>query len=287
MKNVLITGATGNVGIEVIKSLRSLNVSLEIIAGVRDIAADGAKLSEYKVILRSFDFTDISSYDAAFAGCDYLFLMRPPPISDVAKYFKPLIIAAKAAGIQHIVFLSVQGVEKSRIIPHHKIETWLVESGIPYTFLRPAYFMQNFITTLRDDLVKRMRIFLPAGEAKFTLVDERDIGLVAANVFSDTTKHTGKAYELTSDAALSFREMAKALSIGLKRGVKYVSPGLLQFYRVKRAEGMLRPLILVMILLHYLPRFQKAPLVTDCIIAITGSNATTFKRFIEDYRAML
>lgn len=287
MKSVLITGATGNVGIEVIASLRSLNVSLEIIAGVRDIGADALKLAAFDVTLRLFDFTDIGTYDAALAGCSYLFLMRPPAISAVAKYFKPLIAAAKRAGIQHIVFLSVQGAEKSSIIPHHKIETWLAGSGIPYTFLRPAYFMQNFTTTLHMDLVDKLRIFLPAGKAKFTLVDVRDVGCVAAIVLSAPGRHERKIYELTSDEALSFCRMAAQLSEVLGRRIKYVSPTLLQFYRVKRTAGVPRPLILVMMMLHSLPQFQEQPRTTDCIQTITGNLPRTFNDFITDYRAAL
>jgi len=80
-------------------------------------------------------------------------LLRPPQISDVKKYFAPLVETAKKSSIKHIVFLSVQGVDNSKIIPHHKIEKSIVDSKIIYTFLRPAYFMQNFTTTLRNDLV--------------------------------------------------------------------------------------------------------------------------------------
>ncbi len=284
MKKVFITGATGNVGIEVIDSLRSLVVPLEIIAGVRNPVGDTAKLAAYNVQLRSIDFTNLGTYDAALDGCDYLFLMRPPPISDVAKYYKPLIAAAKKVGIAHIVFLSVQGVEKSSIIPHHKIEAWLRDCGIPYTFLRPAYFMQNFTTTLHKDLVEKCRIFLPAGRAKFTLIDVRDIGLVAATILSAPAKHAGNAYELTSGEALSFRRMAKRLSDSLGRSIKYVSPSLLGFYLAKRAEGILRPLILVMMALHYLPRFQKTPHVADSVKALTGKPPRTFSEFIADYK---
>ena len=79
-------------------------------------------------------FTDLATYRAALDGCDLLFLLRPPQISEVGKYFKPLIDMAKTCNIQHILFLSVQGVEHSSIIPHHKIEQLIVASKIPYTF---------------------------------------------------------------------------------------------------------------------------------------------------------
>ncbi|MDP5140566.1 MAG: NmrA family NAD(P)-binding protein, partial [Spirosomaceae bacterium] len=92
-----------------------------------------------------------------------------------------------------------QGAEDNSVIPHHKIERLIIDSGISYTFLRPAYFMQNFTTTLRKELVENNRIFLPAGEAKFTLVDVQDVGKVAAETLLSSDKHVNIGYDLTSN----------------------------------------------------------------------------------------
>ena len=143
MKKILITGATGNVGIEVIKSFESLNYSYQVYAGVRDVQADKQKMVSFNAQLIQFDFTNINTFQAALIDIDILFLLRPPQISEVKKFFKPLIDSAVKNGVKHIVFLSVQGVQSSKIIPHHKIEKLIVASKIPYTFLRPAYFMQS------------------------------------------------------------------------------------------------------------------------------------------------
>ena len=206
--------------------------------------------------------------------------MRPPQLSEVNKYFKPIIALAVSSGVKHIVFLSVQGVEKSKIIPHHKIEKLIVASKIPSTFLRPAYFMQNFTTTLHSDLVKHHRIFLPAGNAKFTLVDVKDIGKVAAKVLIETEKHLNKAYELTNHEKLSFEEMAEKLSKGLNTKISYKSPNLFKFFMVKRKEKIPIMLILVMIMLHYLPRFQKEPETTDWVNKIINDEPKTFDEFV-------
>ncbi|MBC7935587.1 MAG: NmrA family NAD(P)-binding protein [Rhizobacter sp.] len=287
MLNILITGATGNVGIEVIRSLQKLLLPLRIFAGVRDIATDNDKLKAYNINVVKFDITDSSTFAKAFKNIDIIFLLRPPQISAVKKYFVPLINAAIEAEIKHIVFLSVQGVEKSKIIPHHKIEMLIVESKIPYTFLRPAYFMQNFTTTLRHDLLNKKRIYLPAGNAKFTLVDVRDIGRVAAAVITNATNHFNKSYELTTADKLSFYEMAKKLSDGLGIKISYESPSLFNFYMAKRKEKMPVMLILVMIMLHYFPRFQKEPTGTNCIEQISGNQPITFEAFISENKKLL
>ena len=287
MAKVLITGATGNVGMEVIKSLQNLDHELDLYAGVRDPVADRVKLADYKINVSRFDFTDISTYNSALAGCDILFLLRPPQISAVEKYFKPMIQTCINQGIKHIVFLSVQGVEKSKIIPHHKIEKLIVDSKINYTFLRPAYFMQNFSTTLRNDLVRHRQIYLPAGKAKFTLIDVRDIGEVAAVVLTNISQHVNRSYELTSDEKLTFKEMAATLSKSLGFEIRFKSPDLLSFFLTKRREKIPTMFILVLIMLHYLPRFQKDPEITDWVEKITGKKPITFEQFVRDNRKLL
>lgn len=203
------------------------------------------------------------------------------------KYFKPLIDSAKRNRIGHILFLSVQGVEKNNFIPNPKIKELIVKSEIPYTFLRPAYFMQNFSTTLRNDIVIKRRIFLPAGNARFTLIDVRDIGAVAANILTNTAQHINKSFELTCSQKLTFHTMADKLSLGLGISIKYESPNLLKFYIVKRKEQTPFMLILVMIMLHYLLRFQKEPVITNWVEKITGLPPISFDIFITNNKTLL
>ena len=287
VSKVLITGPTGNIGMAVIKALQKQNHSLDIISGVRDLEDASKKLAAYKVSFEKFDFTDASTYKPALKNCDILFLLRPPQITNTEKYFKPLVQAAKDNGVKYIIFLSVQGVEKSNIIPHHKIEQQIIASGIPYTFLRPAYFMQNFTTTLHNDLVKKERIFLPAGNAKFTLVDVADIGNVTTAILNDISLHHNKAYELTSSIKLTFKEMAQELSRGLGIYISYQSPSLLNFYFTKRKERLSAGYIFVLIMLHYFPRFQREPAVTDCIKVIIGIEPLEFDQFINNNKSLL
>ncbi len=287
MTKILITGATGNVGMEVIKALNKLNNPFEIYAGIKDLGKDKLLLERFNIKTVVFDFTDINTFKPALFQCDVLFLLRPPQLSDVTAYFKPLIETAIQCGVKHIVFLSVQGVEKSTIIPHHKIEKLIVESKIPYTFLRPAYFMQNFTTTLRNDLVIHKRIFLPAGNAKFTVIDVTDIGKVTAKILTETNNHVNKSYELTNNEKLTFGEMAEKLSRGLNTIIKYESPNLLKFFLTKRKEKMPIMLILVMMMLHYLPRFQQEPNITDWVKKITHDEPKTFDEFIFEHKDLL
>ena len=132
-------------------------------AGVRDVATETATWSgDAHVQPVGFHFLESASQDAALADCDSLLLLRPPQLNTD---FADVLARARRHGVKHIVFLSVQGAENNRFVPHHKIERRFVASGVPYTMLRPAYLMQNFTTTLHEELVRRHRIFLPAGNA--------------------------------------------------------------------------------------------------------------------------
>ncbi|WP_299287414.1 NmrA family NAD(P)-binding protein [uncultured Mucilaginibacter sp.] len=287
MKKVLITGATGNVGIEVIKCLSKLNHTIQVFAGLRNVEENQKKLAAYPISAVQFDFTDSTTYKSALQNCNILFLLMPPQISKVEKHFKSFITLAKAERVEHILFLSVQGVKNNKIIPHYRIEKLIAKSNIAYTFLRPAYFMQNFTTVLRNDLVNKRTIFLPAGNAKFTLIDVRDIGMAAATIIAATKNHVNKSYDLTSDEKLTFEEMANKFTAKLGTKIQYQSPNLLKFYITKRREKVPTMFILVMIMLHYFQRFRKGPPISNCIEKITGRQPISFDQFVVDNKALL
>ena len=279
MINILLTGSTGNVGKNLIKCLGSENGAFHILAGVRKVDTENYFSGIPNVHPIHFDFEDEQSIKSALDQSDILFLLRPPQLADVRKYFHPIINLAKYKNIQHIVFLSVQGADMNSLIPHHKIEKLIIESGINYTFLRPAYFMQNFTTTLRKDIIEKNIIYLPAGKAKFTIIDVEDIAITAAAILTDTKSHNNKAYDLTNNEKLNFQQMAAILSKTLGREIKFKSPGLFSFYLTRRKEKVPSMFIFVMIMLHYLPRFKPVPQTTEWVKNITGKKPYTFKAF--------
>ena len=285
---VLVTGATGNVGREVIRSLKALNrADVEVVAGVTSPDQSASHFRALGADVALFNFLNPASMKAALVATDVLFLLRPPQITDIDTCFKPLVQMAQTVGLKHIVFLSVQGAEANKIIPHHKIEDLLTASPVPYTFLRPAYFMQNFTTTLRKELVEHKRVYLPAGNAKFTLIDTCDIGRVAARVIVEYPKHIRQAYALTNHEVLSFREMAQQLSEELGTPIQFVSPNLISFFATKWREGADPVFIFVMMMLHFLPRFQTPPPTTDWVEQLTGAQPITFRQFVARNKTLL
>ena len=284
MTKILITGALGNVGVAVLQSLRKINHQAVIYAGVREKDLNNEIPLLYAAIPILFDITKVETFDSTFKKVDILFLLRPPAIANVKKYFTPLVISAKKNGIKHIIFLSVQGVEKSKFIPHNKIEKLIEASKIPFTFLRPAYFMQNFTTTLYKDIMQKNCIYLPAGQAEFTIIDVDDIGNVAAMALTNPQNHINKCYELTNNETLTFGNMASIISKVINRDIKFISPNLFQFYLTKRKENVPTMLILVMIMLHYLPRFQSTPPINNMVRLITQKEPNTFEEFLISHK---
>lgn len=282
MKRILITGATGNIGREVIRFMFLNHTSDKVIAGVRNVEKAKKEFGEFPLLeFMQFDFENTTSFDNAFENIESVFLLRPPHIADVERYFKPLILKMRANNVKEILFLSVQGVEKSKVIPHNKIEKLITNSGLNYIFLRPSYFMQNLTTTLHKDIKEKRSIILPAGNAKFNWVDVENIGETAAILLGKFNDYKNQAFEITGYENKSFAEVVVLINEYITASIQYISPNPIRYYLIKKHDGLERGMILVMIMLHFLPRFQKPPYISHIYEQITGKKPTSLTDFIK------
>jgi uncharacterized protein YbjT (DUF2867 family) len=277
---VFVTGATGTVGASVVKCL--LDRDVPVIAAVRGTTdADRLPLGAQA---RLFDFdSPRASLDAALDGADRLFLMRPPPITDVRRYLFPLIDAAMRGGIRQIAFLSLQGVQFNRRTPHHAVEAYLREVGAPFTFLRPNFFMQNLSSTYADRIRDTGEIFVPAGRSRTAFVDARDIGRVAAEVFT-SDGHLRRAYTLSGEHSLSYRQVARTMSRVLGRTIRYSSPTETEYLDALAAQGADQEYLDVQKMIYRVVRFNLSALPGRSIRNLTGAPATSLDTFVDDYR---
>ncbi|NJN24851.1 MAG: NmrA family NAD(P)-binding protein [Cyclobacteriaceae bacterium] len=255
---ILITGATGNIGREVMAALAPLNTKHEIIAAGKDVKSTQHKLESFEGIsVRQLDFADSAGFDAALQAVDVVFLLRPPNLADISKFFEPFFESMQRQNVSRVVFLSVQGVEDQPKIPHYKMEQLIKALGLEYVFLRPSYFMQNLSTTLLPDILEQDHIYVPAGKVKFTWVDAVDIGKVAAHILTHFDAFSHQELEITGSEVLGFDEVARQMTGVLGRKITYTSPNLCSFFLKKKKQEVPTPMIFVMIMLHFLPRFQK------------------------------
>ncbi len=278
---ILVTGALGNVGAEIVKQL--------LTAGRKVRAAD---LSVEKIWERfgdaveavAFDFSKPETFAPAVAGVERMFLMRPPQITDIKRFIIPALDAAQAAGVKHVVFLSLIGIEKTTYVPHYKVEQYLRASRMAWTFLRASFFMQNLNTTHRLEIKDRNEIFVPVGKAKTSFLDVRDIGAVGAVVLTEPG-HENKAYDLTGPEALDYWQAAQILSETLGRKITYRNPNPLHFLYKTVQRGTALMFALVMTGLYTATRFGQADVVTKEVERLTGRKPIPFRQYTEDYKA--
>lgn len=282
IKNILITGATGNVGFEVIRFLMKNDTTNKIIAGVRNINAAKKLFKDYSTIdFVNFDFEQPETFDNALKNIDTIFLLRPPHISDIEKYFVPLMAKLKEHEVNEVVFLSVQGAEKSKVIPHNKIEKLIENYNMNHIFLRPSYFMQNLTTTLLKDIKNKRQIILPAGKAKFNWIDIENIGEISSIMLDRFSDFSNQTFELTGERNIDFYEVADLINTVIKRPISFSNVNPLKFYKIKKNEAMEKGMIIVMIMLHLLPRFQREPVISNYYEQLTGKKPTTLIDFIK------
>ena len=222
----LITGATGTVGSEVVKqlSLAGQRVRAAVHSAIR--ASSHEKLKGIE--LAEIDYNKPETLAAAFKDVDKLFLLTPASYK-AAEIATNLVNEAKKVEIKHIVKQSIigadSGLDVAHLRLHRQAEKIIEESGIPFTFLRPNDFMQNFVNFYVQSIKSENAFYLPAEDAKVSFVDVRDIAAIAVKTLTDEGKgrHVGKTYTITGPEALSYSQVAEILSDATGKKIDYVN----------------------------------------------------------------
>jgi uncharacterized protein YbjT (DUF2867 family) len=230
-----------------------------------------------------FDLEDADTHAAALVGCSTLFAMRPPPSLSRAP-FDALFASARKAGVGHLVCASVYGAEGSRVLPHRHMEAAARESGIAYTFLRPADFMQNLGDVHGARIQDTDEIVVPAGRGRSAFLDVEDIGYACAAILRDPAPHLGQGYDLTGPDALSFEDVATIMSRVLDREIRYRSVSVPVFVASEIRRGRPWSIALVMSALYTVQRFNRAAPVKLDFNRLTGREPGDLATYIERER---
>jgi uncharacterized protein YbjT (DUF2867 family) len=214
---ILVTGATGNVGSEVVRSLRKRG------AEVRAMVRKPESVSfPSGVEVAAGDLTDPESIRAAVKGVDKLFLLNAVVADELTQALTTYGIA-KRSGIKHVTYLSVYKADRFGDVPHFAsklaVENALLQFGVPYTILRPAYFFQNDLT-LKPPLQQVGIYPMPIGTAGISAIDTRDVAEAAAVALSEQG-HEGQTYDLVSSSQISGPGNAALWSKALGKQVNY------------------------------------------------------------------
>lgn len=278
---ILVTGATGNNGRELVKELSSRGVALRALVRSR---ARAQIIVHPGVEIREVDFDYPETIPPALEGVDRLFLLIPSS-PNVEEQHLQFVDAAIRSGVKHIVKLSQFGASLSS--PgrfqrcHALVEDYIRESGLAYTFLRPNLFMQGLLQ-FQSTIATRGLFYAAAGNARVSVVDVRDIAAVAAQVLTEDG-HEGETYELTGPDALSHEEMASLLSSATGMPIKYVDVPLDALWQFLlelgipkwQAEGLVEEYVIY--------RCGGAAKVTDAVFEVTGAAPRSFSEFAWNY----
>lgn len=286
MDRILITGATGNVGLDAVRLLvKAQNPDCQVVAAVRDI--NQAKKIEGlgQANLVNFEFDEPSTFASALKGVDKLLLIRPNQVSDVSKHIFPFLDEVEKSGVKHLVFVSIVGAERNRVFANHRIETHLKKMNIPHTIIRPSLYMQNLTTLHLQEIKQNDRIYIPAGSGMVNYVDARDVAKVVVKILTNPG-HEGKEYEITGPEPMDFYKIATLFTNELKREIKYARPLTIKFIRQKMLEKKGMPFIVTLSLLYGAARNGKMGHISTAFKEITGEEPRKLVDFIQENRML-
>jgi uncharacterized protein YbjT (DUF2867 family) len=279
---ILITGATGAVGGAVLDRLGGAGADVRVLT--RD-ASKARALRERGVEAAVADFLQPETLAPALEGVRVIFLLTPISPAQVAQASNVIAAARETGRSPRIVRVSVQKAAHDapmRVARQHaEVEGVLRVSGLPYTLLRPQSFMQN--TLMAAPTVRAEgTIYQPCKDGRLAMIDARDVGEVAAKVLTEAG-HDGQVYTLTGPAAVSFHDVARALSEALGGAVRYVDvpPAAAQAALLRRGVSAW----LAEALIEYAEAHSQgySDYTTDDVPRLVGHPATPYARFARDF----
>ncbi len=286
MKNqkekILVIGATGNVGRELVPRLMEADFDVRI--GARDVDKTKEQFGPDAEYVH-FDYAVRETYEPALEGVQKLYFIAPPSPPDPTLAFL-FIGAARREDIEHAVFISGRTTGDVEGSSMNQIEKRLATSMVPYTILRPGWFMQNFSTWIAAGVRQEDKIILPAGSAGSAFIDVRDIADVAVKVLSQPF-HNGKTYELTSAQILNHTQVADVFSRTLNRKIEYTDLEAEVFTKKMMADyGWSKKDADITVYLYDFVKTGKEERISNDVATILGRSARSLDQFVNDYRAV-
>ncbi len=279
MGKILVTAASGTVSSVLVNILKETNqdfrIALRNLDKAKELGWDGLDT----VVL---DFEKPETHTDALENIEKIFTILPNYTYDFIQNFKSFLDKAKSNGTKHIVFMTAMGVEHNEDAPLRQMEKHIEESGFNYTFLRPNWFMQNFVKFHGAAIKNLGGIYLPAGNSKTSFIDTRDISECAYEALLDE-RHINKAYTLTGPEALSHFEVAKKISDALGKDVQYHALTDEEARDLFTKIGYTNEMTETMIELYNFVKQGYTEIITNDVKSILGREPINFDKFVIDY----
>ncbi|QEV19585.1 SDR family oxidoreductase [Streptomyces alboniger] len=246
--SLVITGATGHLGRLVIEGLLTAGVPAGEIAAVvrdKDRAAD---LAERGVELRAADYNAPETLRGAFAAGDRVLLVSSSEVGRRVAQHGAVVDAAREAGVALLAYTSILGGPDADfdLAAEHKVtERLIVESGLPYTFLRNGWYHENYTEHLAP-VLEHGTVIASAGEGRVASAARADYAAAAVAVLTGEG-HEGKAYELSGDVAWSMAEYAAEVAAQSGKGISYTDVPAERHLAVLTGAGVPEPMAAILV----------------------------------------
>ncbi|WP_199548498.1 SDR family oxidoreductase [Streptomyces sp. N35] len=240
--SLVVTGATGNLGRLVIESLLDAGVPAGQIAALVRSKEKAAPLAERGVELRIADYSRPESLAGAFAEGDRVLLVSGSEVGQRVAQHRAVIDAAKTAGVALLAYTGVLGGPEAdfKLADEHKVtEQAILDSGLPYTFLRNGWYHENFTENLAP-VLEHGAVLQSAGDGRVASASRADYAAAAAAVLAGEG-HENATYELSGDIAWSFEEYAAELSRRTGKTISYANVPGEQHLAVLTGAGVPQP----------------------------------------------
>jgi uncharacterized protein YbjT (DUF2867 family) len=278
---ILVTGANGTIGSAVVRDLRRNGLATR--AFVRNPACAHAVLGD-EVELATGDLADPRSIRTALRGVQRLLLCTPND-PEQARREIAVIDAAVEAGVRLVVKVGAIGARDDSPLAfwaaHARIERHLRSSGLPAVVLHPSMYMTNVLAAA-ETIRQTGRLFAPAGDAKISLIDPRDVAATAAVVLTEDG-HDGHAYTLTGPDALTHHDIAAHITSATGRPVEYVEVPDSAARAAMVAAGMSDWLADQVIVLWGQLRQGAGETTTDSVRTLTGQAPRGVAEFVRNH----
>ncbi|WP_128979744.1 NAD(P)H-binding protein [Streptomyces roseicoloratus] len=223
--SIVVTGATGQLGRLVVDALLATEPAGSVVAVVRD-KAKAADLAERGVELRVADYSAPETLAGAFRAGDRALLISGSEVGRRVPQHAAVITAAKAAGVAQLAYTGILGGPAADFVlaeEHQATERAILDSGLPYTFLRNGWYTENYTANLAPVLAHGA-VVANAGEGRVASAARADYAAAAAAVLTGPLdEHLGRAYELSGDVSWSFAEYAAEVARLSGREIGYTS----------------------------------------------------------------
>jgi uncharacterized protein YbjT (DUF2867 family) len=275
---ILITGASGNVGAEVLKQIVQTGSKVRAAFQSLSKAPPPSPGLEIAVV----DYNQPDTLRDALKDVNRVFLVGPPTAQLPALERKATDVIAQS-DVQQLVKLSAMGGREATFPRQHmESEDYIRSSGVPYTFLRPNGFMQNIINYSGPTIRTQNAFYGSEGDGQVSHIDIRDIAAVAVKTLTEDG-HVGNTYTLTGPQALTNSEIAQILSDTLGREIRFINLPPAQFKEALLSAGAPEWNADALLDLQRLYREGKAATVTRDVKQVLGREPISFAQFSRDY----